>query len=286
MTYPSAACASSSPFSSRRPTSIACLERHPGLGAVARAPLRVAEAQQKLAAPFAGCFPDQREQLERPPVVDRRLLVREERARVVAGANDVLEGFARIAERGGHIEMASDLREMRIEVVAVHRLEQPAHVLVELEPASRRKIVVQRLADELVRERVPARRGGQLGDDADRGGLLEDVEQAPGAQSARVLEEMKIEFAADDGGDPEGVHRLAREAGHAPANQDSDLLRDAEEGVARRLLESLERLVGGKQPDDLLDEEGVARRDLVEPCGDLARRLRPGDGLHVALDVR
>ena len=218
--------------------------------------------------------------------MDRRLLVREERARVVAGANDVLEGFAGIAEWGRHVEMPSDLREMRIEVVAVHGLEQPAHVLVELEPACRRKIVVQRLADELVRERVPARRGGQFGDDADRGRLLQDVEQPPGTQSARVLQEMEIEFAADDGGDPEDVHRFAREPGHAPANQDTDLLRDAEEGVARRLLEALERLVGGKQPDDLLDEEGVARRDLVEPRGDLVRRLRPGDGLHVALDVR
>ncbi len=134
--------------------------------------MRVAEAQQKLAAPFSGSFADEREQLECLPVVDRRLLVREERARVVAGANHVLEGFAGIAEWGRDVEMPSDLREMRIEIVAVHGLEQPAHVLVELEPACRRKIVVQRFADELVGERVPARRGGQFGDNADRGRLL------------------------------------------------------------------------------------------------------------------
>jgi hypothetical protein len=47
-----------------------------------------------------------------------------------------------------------DLRQVRIEVVAVHALEQATDRVVELESPARRQIAVQRLAHEVVGERI------------------------------------------------------------------------------------------------------------------------------------
>ena len=90
-------------------------------------------------------------------------------------------------------------------------------------------------------------------------------------QPARVLEQVQVELPPDDRGDPERRDRFARQARDAAANEDTDLLRDAEEGVARarRALLSVSSTV--QQSDDLLDEEGVAGGDLVQPRGDLVR---------------
>ena len=123
----------------------------------------------------------------------------------------------------------------------MHALKELAHLLMELESPGRREVVVQRLADELVRERVAPGGSRQLGDDPDGGCLPEDVEQSGRAEPARLLEEVEIELATDDRRDPEDSDRLVRQARHAAPDQNADLLRDAQKRIAGRLVEALER---------------------------------------------
>ena len=157
---------------------------------------------------------------------------------------------------------------------------------MELESSRRRKVVVQRLPHELVRERVAARRRRKLGDDADSGCLAEDGEEPGGSQPARPLQQVQLELPPDDGRDPENHHRLVGQGCDAAADQRSNLLRNAEEGILGRLVEAPERVVRGQQADDLSEEEGVAAGDLVQSRDGLVRRLRPGDGPDVGLEVR
>ena len=157
---------------------------------------------------------------------------------------------------------------------------------MELEPPRRRKIVVERLAHQLVSERVAAPLRRKLGDHAHRCCLAQEVEKPGGCQPARSLEQVQVELPPDHGRDPERRDRLAGEACDAAADQRADLLRNAEEGVLDRLVEACERVLGGEQADDLADEEGVASGDLVQPRDCLPRRGRTGDRPHVRLDVR
>ena len=96
------------------------LEGRTRLGPVAGAPLRVGETQQELGSLFAGCVCDEREELERVSIVGCGILVGEHGRRVVSGPNQVLERLAGVPERRREMQVPGDLREMRIEVVAVH----------------------------------------------------------------------------------------------------------------------------------------------------------------------
>jgi hypothetical protein len=153
---------------------------------------------------------------------------------------------------------------------------------MQLQPARRREVVVQRLPHQLVGEGVAARRPRDLGDDAHGDRFLEHAEQPGRAQAARALEQDEVELAADHGGDAQDRDGLGRQAGHAAADQRADLLRDAQEGILDRVVE---RPLGRELPDDLTGEEGVAAGDLVQ-AGDHARgRPRAGHLLHVRRDV-
>ena len=57
-------------------------------------------------------------------------------------------------------------------------------------------------------------------------------------------------------------------------------------GILGRLVEAPERVVRGQQANNLSEEEGVAAGDLVQSRDGLMRRLRPGDGPDVGLEVR
>ena len=157
--------------------------------------------------------------------------------------------------------MARDLRQVRIEVVRPRALEQVTDLLMELEAPRRRKVVVERLPHQLVGERVPAGRRRELGDDADGARLTEHAEEPGRAQPARPLEQVQVELAPYHRRDPEECHGLARQSRDAAADQRAHLLGNAHERVLRARPEAL----GGEQPDDLLDEEGIAAGDLVQP---------------------
>ena len=188
------------------------------LGAVPRAPLCIGEAQQQHPAPLTGRVCHEREQLERVSIVDCGLLVGEQRRGAIAGSHQVFEGWAGVPESSRKIEVPSDLGEMRVEVVAVHALEQATHLVVELQSSCRRKIVVQRLPHQLVRERVAPRRRRKLGDDSHGDCLAKDSQEPCGSEPARSLEQMQIELAPDDCRHAEHRRRLAGQAGHAAAD--------------------------------------------------------------------
>jgi len=76
---------------------------------------------------------------------------------VIARADEVLDGLVRIAERRCEKEVMRDLGEVRIEVVDVRALEQATHPLVELGAPARSEIAVQRLAQQVVGERITTR---------------------------------------------------------------------------------------------------------------------------------
>ena len=137
-----------------------------------------------------------------------------------------------------------------------------------------------------MRERVAARRRRKLGDDPDGDCLAEDGKEPSGSQPARPLQQVQLELPPDDGRDPENHHRLVGQGCDAAADQRTNLLRNAEEGILGRLVEAPERVVGRQQANDLSEEEGVAAGDLVQSRHGLVRRLRPGDGPDVGLEVR
>jgi hypothetical protein len=271
-------------LSSRRPPSIASSK-------VVRAPAPLPErhcvpqAQQQLAAPLTGYVPHQSEQLERAPVVDGSLLVREQGSSPIAGPDQVFQCLVRVPERRRQIQVARDLGKMRIEILAVHALEQATHFTVELEPPGRRKIVIERLPHELVREGVTVRRGGKLGDDAQRHCVVNHVEEPSRGQPAPALEQVQIELAPEDGSDPENRHRLTGQGGHAAADQRANLLRHASERVRARRVEALQGVLGSEKPDDLSQEEGIALGDLVQPHDEMARRPRSDEGRDVVVHV-
>jgi len=79
---------------------------------------------------------------------------------------------------------------------------------VQLEPLRGGEVVVERLADQFVHERVTAWNGRVLGNHPGRFGLPEHVEQARDAQLARALEHAEVELAPDDGGHAQRLHRV------------------------------------------------------------------------------
>ena len=137
----------------------------------------VPQPQQQLAATLARSAVHHREQLDGRPVVQRCLLVGEQRRRPIARPDKVLERLSRLAERRRQVQVAGDLGQMRIQVGGVYSLQKPAHLPVQLHPSCRRQVLVERLAHQLMRERAAARYRQQLADHAHRGGLSEHLQQ-------------------------------------------------------------------------------------------------------------
>ena len=148
---------------------------------------------------------------------------------------------------------------------------------------ARREIAVQRLAHEVVGEGVATWCRGDFGDQADGGRLREHGRQAGGAQPARALEQMQVEFASDHGREPQRRDGLARESRHTAADQGSNLLGDAQERIPGALVQAL---AGSEEADDLTEEERIASRDLVQPRDGPATHGRFGHRRDVRFDVR
>src|SRR4029450_13137651 len=84
--------------------------------------------------------------------VPHRLLVAELLRRLMAGAFRVLERGGRVAERDGTEEVVRQLAVRTVEAAGAELLERAPHPLVQLATLRGRQILVQRLADERVRE--------------------------------------------------------------------------------------------------------------------------------------
>ena len=157
-------------------------------------------------------------------------------------------------------------------------------------PAQRRQLVVDRVADERVRERPaarahPARRAHRERPDELRAlGLVQPVEQRVALLRRGGGEHADVELAPVRGGRLERGERAGREPLDAPADDLADALGDADPVVVRARLEQVAQ--------HLLDEERVAlglgehaggepRLRVADPAADQARgraRVEPVQG--------
>jgi hypothetical protein len=253
------------------------LEARPRRPAVAGAPARVAEPEQHVGATLERHLTSRAEQPQGTLVVPARLLVGEQGRGPVPRANEVVDRRRDVAERRGQREVVGDLREVRIEVVAVEVLEDGADPAVEVEALGGREVLVERLADQLVDEPVLTWDGGVLRDDARVAGLVEHLEQPGDLEPARPLEHAQVEVAADDGGQAERLDGVRAEVGHAPAQEGADLLRDPRVAVPEP--------VWADQANDLAEEERIAAGERVQALGEGAVRPSAGHSGQVRLDL-
>ena len=93
---------------------------------------------------------------------------------------------------------------MRTVGVAVQRLECLADALMHAHAARDRQLVVERLADQRVGERISTGLTGNLGEDPRGHGLLERVEEGVGADIGHVLQNADVELAPGDGSGRQG----------------------------------------------------------------------------------
>ena len=107
----------------------------------------------------------------------RRLFTSHQREGPVARSDCVVDCLVDVAPRSTGKEVVSKLREPRLRVCAVDRLKRLAHLLVKAYALARRQLVIERLLDKGVRERVAARDAWNRNDDACRFRFLERCEQ-------------------------------------------------------------------------------------------------------------
>src|SRR5262249_44487873 len=137
----------------------------PRLLEAARAPLGLAELEKQLTPPSLVWLFLELQRLERPLVVDRRVLVSELRVRTVAGARGVVDGLGDVAARQRLEEVVRQLREVRLGVARVEHLQHLADAVVAPDALQRPQLLVESLADQGMREAVAADRLRHLLDD-------------------------------------------------------------------------------------------------------------------------
>jgi hypothetical protein len=178
---------------------------------------------------------------------------------------ELLDRPGRVAQRGRLGEVVGQLGQVRLGVVPGRRLQGQADAVVEPAPARGREVLVQRLAHELVGERVAPGGGRVLAHDPGPLGLGQGLDEGPGAQAADPAQEPQVEVAADHRGHLEVGHRLGGQAGQPATEQAAELLGDARPGSGRHAPGPGQLAVGEQGPDQLADEQRVALGDLVDP---------------------
>ena len=104
--------------------------------------------------------------------------------------------------------MVGELAEVRVELGAAARDQRLAHAAVQARAAQGGEAVVERRAQQRVRERVAADALGVLAQHAGRDRLLQRLDQRVAVQRAGLVEHVEVRLAADHRGDRE--HRRAR----------------------------------------------------------------------------
>ena len=213
--------------------------------------------------------------------MDAGLLVGELLCGAVARPDEEVDRRLGVAERSRGGKVAGDLGQMRIEVVAVGLLQNGADAGVQLEPRGGREVLVERLAHQLVDERVVPRERRVLVDHPRLGRLVEDVEEPGDAEVGGPLERLQLELAACHGGHAERPDRVRRQIGEPPPQQHPYLLGDRAHRSGCLVGEPL----GLDQPQHLVQEERVAAGQDMQPRGRGARGLLTRHALDVRLDV-
>ena len=128
--------------------------------------------------------------------MDERLLARvnagrrPRRAHVVLEAPPVVAGRREVVgERGGDV----------VERVGVQGLERLARAPVQPRPPGGRQLAVDRLADQRVREAIPADRVGRLDQHALGQGIVHGLEQSLAVEAGDPLERVEVELGPEHG---------------------------------------------------------------------------------------
>jgi hypothetical protein len=120
-----------------------------------------------------------------------------------------------------------ELGEMRPEIARVDVLERFAGTLMELQPARRGQLVVERVPDQRVPEPQAPGRSRNVADDPFGHRLVQGVEQLAARTAAELLEHVQLELAAQHaGGDQQGATGAGQPL-HALADHGADAIRDA-----------------------------------------------------------
>jgi hypothetical protein len=202
-------------------------------------------------------------QLDGRPQVRRRLLMGQGRGGRVGRQEAVLDGPRGPAERRGRREVVGEVGEVARRARRRRRLERLGHAEVQLGAAQRADAVVERAADELVREAIGQAAARDLLDDPARHGLVERRGHGGVVERRRAQEEVELELAAGHGGELEELGGGRAEAQQPLADDIANALRRGH--LAGRQGAGLPQLA-----PQLADEEGVAAREVGDRVGQRA----------------
>ena len=192
------------------------------------------------------------------------LLPRHRRERMLAGTGGVVGRAGGVPGRRRLEEVVRELGERRIGPVAVEGEERLADRCVERDAVLRGQIVVQRLADQPVREAVAAEQTRHLLDEPGRRRLVELPEQRDALLLHDQAQGLDAELGADDGGRGERARNVSGERIEPPADRVAHALRNPE--APRGAL-------GGLQAHELIREQRIALGDGMQVIDERRRRV-------------
>ncbi len=224
---------------------------------------------------------------ERPQrclAVPHRLLGGEERERPPGRALRVPDGALDVVDTGHGLEgMVGERGKLGLAGGPVQVLDRQHCLAMAAQALGRAELLVERVADEPVREPVAARRPRSGDQHPGRNRRAEPIEELLGRRAGEPHEHRQLELDAED----------RREAQHLPHRRcercaaRADRLADAggkRQPAARPDL--VEAPLGEQNAHDLVDEQRVAARTLVEPAHDRRPRCPPGPAAHELPHVR
>ena len=172
--------------------------------------------------------------------------------------------------------MVGELGDVRLGIGGVELLEREPDAAVQEAAALRAEVVVQRLADEAVREAVRADRRRPLDDDAAVDGLRQRAVELGRLELADALQRVEAKLAPDDRRRQQQDARAVGQRREAVADRLAHAVGDAQPGDLRL---AVEPALGAQQPHDLVDEERVALGRFVDRAHDAVGRTAAGDAL-------
>ena len=247
--------------------------------AVARAHLRVAHREEQVAADLLVHRVQPVEQLQAHPVQAHRLLVGQRGPRPIAGHDRVAQGLVRVAALRALEEVVRELGRVRLGIRRVDPFEHLPDPAVRPGAPAGRKLLVERIANEAVREPKPPADLGDLDDHVGGQSRVQDVERLVAGDPP---EGEQGELAADDRCAHEQVGTGLGQVGQALRDHLPDGRRDR---GAPGVLEADQPPLGREQPDHLLDEQRVALGAVVDRRGQGLGRIDLGREREEAGDV-
>ena len=205
-----------------------------------------------------------------------RLLVREHRGRLLAGAERVRDRLLGVLRIGSAREVVRELGQVALVPPPLRGLDRLPHPLVDPRPPRRRHALVQRLPDQRVREQVAPSLLVGLDQQLRAERLLQRRQELFLAEQHDPLEQRRIDIAADHRSDAQELGRRRLEPPEPERDHLLDPLGEPEPLELRRARAADLHPGLDQVADDLLDEERIALGLLVQGMGECTRGAHPG----------